>query len=169
MLYSVIPGLGQIYNGQLFKGIVFLAILVAFIVEMIVSGFDAFNGLVTLGSTPVEDHSLFIMIEGTLQLIITIIFLAFYALNIYDAKRVASIWNNGQKVNVTVKEVMWNVYNAGFPYLLIVPAYLMMAFTIIFPVLVTLFMAFTNYDFYHIPPANLIDWVGLKNFVNIFS
>lgn len=29
-------------------------------------------------------------------------------------------------------------------------------------------MAFTNYDFYHIPPANLIDWVGLKNFVNIF-
>lgn len=168
MLYSVIPGLGQIYNGQLFKGIVFLAIFVAFIVEMITFGFNAFDGLITLGSTPIEDHSLFIMIEGTLQLIITVIFLAFYALNIYDAKRVASIWNRGQKVNVTIKEVMWNVYNAGFPYLLIVPAYLMMAFTIIFPVLVTLFMSFTNYDFYHIPPANLIDWVGLKNFMNIF-
>ena len=36
MLYSIIPGLGQFYNGQRFKGIVFLAILVAFVVEMIV-------------------------------------------------------------------------------------------------------------------------------------
>ncbi len=40
-----------------------------------------------------------------------------------------------------------------------------MIFTIIFPVLVTLFTAFTNYDFNHIPPASLIDWVGAKNFL----
>ncbi|EUJ32243.1 Maltodextrin transport system permease protein mdxF [Listeria cornellensis FSL F6-0969] len=56
----------------------------------------------------------------------------------------------------------------GFPYLFTLPAYLVMTFVIIFPVLVTLFMAFTNYDFYHIPPANLIDWVGFKNFFSIF-
>nr|WP_073994937.1 hypothetical protein [Enterococcus faecium] len=41
----------------------------------------------------------------------------------------------------------------------LLPAYLLMIFTIIFPVLVTLFTAFTNYDFNHIPPASLIDWV----------
>jgi arabinogalactan oligomer/maltooligosaccharide transport system permease protein len=29
-------------------------------------------------------------------------------------------------------------------------------------------MAFTNYDFKHIPPAGLIDWVGVKNFFSIF-
>ncbi|MGQ4823012.1 carbohydrate ABC transporter permease, partial [Enterococcus faecalis] len=56
----------------------------------------------------------------------------------------------------------------GFPYLLTLPAYLLMIFTIIFPVLVTLFTAFTNYDFNHIPPASLIDWVGAKNFFSIF-
>ncbi|MBM9839682.1 maltodextrin ABC transporter permease MdxF, partial [Rhodococcus hoagii] len=44
----------------------------------------------------------------------------------------------------------------------------MMVFVIIFPVLVTLFVALTNYDFYHIPPNRLIDWVGFKNFLNIF-
>jgi arabinogalactan oligomer/maltooligosaccharide transport system permease protein len=43
-----------------------------------------------------------------------------------------------------------------------------MTIAIIFPVLVTLFMAFTNYDFKHIPPAGLIDWVGVKNFFSIF-
>ncbi|AGE65066.1 maltodextrin ABC transport system (permease) [Bacillus subtilis XF-1] len=56
----------------------------------------------------------------------------------------------------------------GFPYLFTLPAYIMMVFVIIFPVLVTLFVACTNYDFYHIPPNRLIDWVGFKNFLNIF-
>ena len=167
MLYSIIPGIGQFYNEQKFKGILFLGITLAFIYEMIVFGANAITGLFTLGSVPIEDHSLFIMIGGTLQLIVIVIFLAFYALNIYDAKAVARRWNKELPVNTTAKSVLYNVYDNGFPYLLIVPAYLMMAFTIIFPVLVTLFMAFTNYDFYHIPPANLIDWVGVKNFTNI--
>lgn len=167
MLYSIIPGMGQFYNGQRFKGIIFLGIFLLSIYEMLVFGANAIKGLITLGSTPIEDHSLFIMIGGTLQLILMVIFLAFYALNIYDAKRVAHRWNKDLKVNTSAKTVLYNVYDNGFPYLLIVPAYLMMAFTIIFPVLVTLFMAFTNYDFYHIPPANLIDWVGIKNFTNI--
>lgn len=167
MMYSIIPGMGQFYNGQKFKGFVFLGIFLLFIFEMVMYGANAIGGLISLGSTPIEDHSLFMMIGGTLQLIITVIFLAFYALNIYDAKQTAVRWNNDLKVNTTAKSVLYNVYDHGFPYLLIVPAYLMMAFTIIFPVLVTLFMAFTNYDFYHIPPANLIDWIGFKNFTNI--
>ncbi|WP_313469234.1 ABC transporter permease subunit [Carnobacterium sp.] len=167
MMYSIIPGMGQFYNEQKFKGFVFLGIFLLFIFEMVIYGANAIGGLISLGSTPIEDHSLFMMIGGTLQLIITVIFLAFYALNIYDAKQTAVRWNNDLKVNTTAKSILYNVYDHGFPYLLIVPAYLMMAFTIIFPVLVTLFMAFTNYDFYHIPPANLIDWIGFKNFTNI--
>ncbi|MDG3374973.1 sugar ABC transporter permease, partial [Vibrio parahaemolyticus] len=125
-------------------------------------------GLVTLGSIPIEDHSLFILIEGTLQLIITIIFFLFYGLNLYDARRVATMRKNGQKINVTMKETLQTIGDEGFPYLLTLPAYLLMIFTIIFPVLVTLFTAFTNYDFNHIPPASLIDWVGFKNFFSIF-
>lgn len=168
MLLSIIPGLGQFYNGQKFKGFIFLGLAIIFVVEMILFGFSAFNGLITLGSTPMEDHSLFLMIEGTLQLIITILFIFFYVININDAKRVAKIWRSGGKVNQTAKEIIANMLDNGFPYLLTFPAYIAMIFTIIFPVLVTVFMAFTNYDFYHIPPASLIDWVGFKNFFSIF-
>ena len=168
MLLSIIPGLGQFYNGQKFKGFIFLGLAIIFVVEMILFGFSAFNGLITLGSTPMEDHSLFLMIEGTLQLIITILFIFFYVININDAKRVAKIWRAGGKVNQTPKEIIANMLDNGFPYLLTFPAYIAMIFTIIFPVLVTVFMAFTNYDFYHIPPASLIDWVGFKNFFSIF-
>lgn len=108
------------------------------------------------------------MIEGTLQLIVTLLFIGFWFINIFDARRVAMQWNLGETVNRSAIAIIKNMLDKGFPYLLTLPAYLVMTFVIIFPVLVTLFMAFTNYDFYHIPPANLIDWVGFKNFFNIF-
>ncbi|WP_413524471.1 carbohydrate ABC transporter permease [Carnobacterium divergens] len=168
MRLSFIPGLGQFYNGQPFKGVIFLGLTIIFISQMAVSGVQALTGLVTLGSVPIEDHSLFLMIEGTLQLIITVLFLVFYSINLMDAKRVAIMKSNGEKINRTAKDIIANMLDHGFPYLLTFPAYFAMIFTIIFPVLVTIFMAFTNYDFYHIPPASLIDWVGFKNFFSIF-
>lgn len=167
-LLSLIPGLGQIYNQQLFKGIIFLLIFLGFVAQMILKGAAALQGLILLGSIPMEDHSLFLMIGGTLQLLITLIFLLFYGINLFDANRVAKRWNAGEKVNTSAKEIIFNIGDAGFPYLLTMPAYILMIFTIVFPVLVTLFIAFTNYDFKHIPPANLIDWVGIENFKNMF-
>lgn len=168
MLRSIIPGLGQFANGQVFKGVVFLALFIGFIIQMVLGGFQSLIGLVTLGSVPMEDHSLFMLIQGTLQLIVTALFLFFYFINLVDAKRVAVMRKEGEKINRTMKEVIHNVGDEGFPYLLTLPAYLLMIFTIIFPVLVTLFTAFTNYDFQHIPPASLIDWVGAENFFSIF-
>ncbi|SQC67497.1 Maltose transport system permease protein malF [Listeria fleischmannii subsp. fleischmannii] len=167
-LLSIIPGLGQFYNKQNFKGIIFLLIFILFMIELGMFGIRALYNLITLGSVPGVDHSLFLLIEGTLQLIITLIFIGFYILNLYDANRVAKQWNLGESVNISTKAILKNMVDKGFPYLFTMPAYIVMTFVIIFPVLVTLFMAFTNYDFYHIPPANLIDWVGFKNFFNIF-
>lgn len=167
---SVIPGFGQFYNKQTFKGIVFLGILLLFVVEMVVFGAGAIEGFITLGTTPREDHSLFLLIEGVLQILIMVVFLIFYAVQIYDANKVAKIHAiNPDNVNRSPKDIINNIFDGGFPYLLTVPAYLIMLFTIIFPVVVTLFLAFTNYNFYTIPPANLIDWTGLETFMSIFT
>lgn len=167
-MLSIIPGLGQFYNGQLIKGILFLAIAILFIYEMITYGISAFTGLITLGEVPGEDHSLFLMIQGTIQILVTVIFAAFYFFNIYDAGKVAKNRKLGLKVNETFGELFSNIYLNGFPYLLIVPAYLFMIFAIVFPVLVTIFMAFMDYDFMTTPPFNLISWVGMENFTDIF-
>jgi len=167
---SAIPGGGQFYNKQTVKGIAFLGIFILFIVEMAVFGIGAIEGFITLGTTPGEDHSLFLLIEGVLQLLIMVIFLFFYAAQIYDANKVAKINAlNPDNVNRSAKAIITNIFDDGFPYLLTVPAYLIMLFTIIFPVVVTLFLAFTNYNFYNIPPASLIDWTGLETFASIFS
>ncbi|MEC2400106.1 maltodextrin ABC transporter permease MdxF [Bacillus subtilis] len=167
-LLSIIPGLGQIANQQLSKGLLFLAITGLFAFELCVFGIQALTGLMTLGSVPGEDHSLFMLIEGTLQLIVTMIFLMFYIFNIHDSRKTAAMKAAGLEVNTTAKDMICHAGDKGFPYLFTLPAYIMMVFVIIFPVLVTLFVALTNYDFHHIPPNRLIDWVGFKNFLNIF-
>lgn len=167
-ILSIIPGFGQFYNGQAFKGIINFLIFAIFVIEFVIVGIPSISGLITLGSTPREDHSLFLMIEGTLQIILTIIFLFFYVINIIDARSVGRLRDNGEKINTSVKDILKNAWEVGFPYIFTFPAYILMAFIIIFPVLVTLFIAFTNYDFQHIPPFKLIDWVGFDNFASIF-
>lgn len=171
MLLSLIPGLGQIYNKQLFKGFTFLGITGLFVYELVSFGFGALTDFITLGDTPgvKGDNSLFLMIIGTLQIIITIVFIIFLIFNMIDAKRIANFWNEGFKVNQTFEEHKDNILDNGFPYLLIIPAYIFMTFAIIFPVLVTLFTAFLNYDFKNMPPAKLLDWIGFANFANIFT
>lgn len=168
-LLSIIPGVGQFKNGQKFKAGLFFAVFLIFLGEMLLFGGQALYNFVTLGSVPMEHNSLFLLIEGTLQVIVTVIFIIFWVLNIKDAYQVRQSIEKGFPVTVTRKEFFNKLYEDGFAYLLTIPAYLVMIVAIIFPVMVTLFMAFTNYDFRHIPPANLIDWIGFSNFTNIFT
>lgn len=169
-LASIIPGGGQFLNKQVLKGVIFLVIFALYILHLFSFGFDAFNGLVTLGITPREDHSLFLLIEGVLELLITVIFIIFYAVQMWDARNVAKLNAiNPDKVNRSAKDILNNLYESGFPYLLTIPAYILMLFAIVFPVVVTILIVFTNYDFQHIPPAKLIEWTGLETFNSIFT
>ena len=168
-LFSILPGGGQFFNKQHFKGIVFLAVFAVFLIQFFSWGTGALHGLITLGTTPKEDHSLFLMIEGVLQILVIVVFLFFYVVQMYDANRVAKINAvSPDKVNRSAKDVIMNVYENGFAYLLTIPAYIIMLFAIIFPVVVTILIMFTNYDFNNIPPANLIQWTGLETFKSIF-
>lgn len=169
-LASIIPGGGQFLNKQVLKGVIFLVIFALYILHLFSFGFDAFNGLVTLGITPREDHSLFLLIEGVLELLITVIFIIFYAVQMWDARNVAKLNAiNPDKVNRSAKDILNNLYESGFPYLLTIPAYILMLFAIVFPVVVTILIVFTNYDFQHIPPAKLIEWTGFETFNSIFT
>lgn len=166
---SLIPGLGQIYNKQKAKGAIFLAVTALFLVYFLGSGAGELAKLVTLGTVRGQDNSLFILIRGAFHLIITVVYFLFYALNIKDAGTVAKRINNGIAVPKTLKDMLHAIYENGFPYLLIIPSYIAMTFAIIFPVLVTLMIAFTNYDFKHTAPTTLLDWIGFQNFTNMWT
>lgn len=134
MWLSIIPGLGQFYNGQKVKAGLLLGVFLLEIVELVTFGIPAMVGLITLGSTPVIDHSLFLLIKGSMQLIIFVLMAIIHAVSMSDAKNTARLINDGQKVPMTAKETLETIYEKGFPYLLIIPAYLAMAFAIVFPI-----------------------------------
>ena len=169
LLLSLIPGLGQIYNKQKAKGFIFLGVTLAFLIYFFAIASGELGNLITLGEMRGRDNSLFMLVRGAFHLIIVLVYFLFYAFNLKDAHTTAKRWNNGIPVHTTLKEMIHSIYENGFPYLLIIPSYVAMTFAIIFPVLVTLLIAFTNYDFKHLPPTKLLDWVGLTNFSNIWS
>ncbi|MBP1047352.1 ABC transporter permease subunit [Enterococcus sp. BWM-S5] len=167
-LLSVIPGFGQFYNRQKLKAGLFLFFFVMYIVVFK----DLFNmgiwGLLTLGTEVPRDNSIFLLAEGLVALIVIAFGLFFYYLNIRDAYRNGELIDQGLRVN-SLKESYQALLSEGYPYLLSSPAFILLVFSVIFPILFSIALAFTNYDLYHSAPANLANWVGLETFKKIFT
>jgi arabinogalactan oligomer/maltooligosaccharide transport system permease protein len=167
-LFSIIPGFGQFYNRQWAKGAIFVVLMIAYVLAF----GDVINmgvwGLGTLGTELPRDNSVFLLAEGILALIVLVFGAVIYYFNIKDA------YNNGKKRDenkpmFSFKDQYQAVVSEGYPYLVSGPALILLVFTVIFPILFSFALAFTNYDLYHSPPANLFDWVGLKTFAKIFT
>lgn len=165
---SLLPGGGQFYNKQWLKGLLYLIATVSFAFAF----GDLLNiglwGIVTLGEQIPRDNSVFLLAEGILAIIILFFGVALYGLNIRDA------YKNGErrdlKLPVTsLRESYLNLVEQGYPYVISGPAILLLIFAVIFPIMFSFALAFTNYDLYHSPPAHLFDWVGFKTFANIFT
>lgn len=132
-------------------------------------------GLITLGSvqdtnlSAYKDHSIFMMINGILALIMIAFFVFLYVLNITSAKRsVAKILKQGRFP--TLKEAQDDISQNSFATIGIAPCIVMIAIFCLVPLLFSALVAFTNYSSPdHIPPNNLVDWVGLANFGTMFS
>ncbi|PKG23751.1 carbohydrate ABC transporter permease [Niallia nealsonii] len=168
LLLSIIPGFGQLYNKQKLKGSLFFLFFLAFIVVFK----DLFNmglwGIVTLGEEVPRDNSIFLLAEGLIAVIVLSFGLLFYYLNLRDA------YSNGRKRDMgfeldSIKEQYQTLLHEGYPYLITSPAFVLLVFSVIFPILFCFALAFTNYDLYHSAPANLVDWVGLETFKKIFT
>jgi arabinogalactan oligomer/maltooligosaccharide transport system permease protein len=167
-ILSIIPGIGQFFNKQWVKGIAFLFLAACYVIAFS----DFLNmglwGIVTLGTEVPRDHSIFLLVQGVISLLVVALGIGFYALNIYDAYQNGKKRDMGLSLN-SLREQYHNVVDKGFPYLMIGPGFLLLLFVVIFPILFMLLLAFTNYDLYHSPPAKLVDWVGFDTFTSIFS
>ncbi|MEY8710577.1 sugar ABC transporter permease [Mangrovibacter phragmitis] len=168
LLLACLPGFGQFYNRQWAKGLIFLVLLSSFLGVFHDFLREGLWGLWTLGEEVPRDNSVFLLAEGILSLLIIGLGGAVYVLSLRDA------WVNGRCRDSgiplhSVRRQYQNLLNEGFPYLMITPGFILLVFVVIFPILFGFAIAFTNYNLYHTPPAKLVDWVGIKNFINIFT
>ncbi|WP_349410204.1 sugar ABC transporter permease [Pseudalkalibacillus sp. SCS-8] len=168
LFLSLIPGFGQLYNRQYLKALAFIILTFSFIIAFK----DLLNmglwGIVTLGEKLPRDHSIFLMVEGIIAILVLAIGLGVYALNLYDAYVNGKKRDSGLRLH-SIREQYRNVVDTGFPYLMLSPGVFLLIFVVIFPILFVILLAFTNYDLYHSPPAKLVDWIGIQNFIDIFK
>ncbi|WP_059105584.1 carbohydrate ABC transporter permease [Shouchella shacheensis] len=165
---SIIPGVGQLYNKHFIKGGIFFLFFSAFITVF----YDLLNvgywGLFTLGTLERIDDSRVLLGQGIMALILTVFAVLFYSLNLRDAYKGAVAVREGRQP-LSLRDGFWQSWNKGFPYLLVGPGLFLLIFTVIFPLLFMVGLAFTNYDLYNAPPRNLLSWVGFDNFTRLVT
>ncbi|AWB43176.1 sugar ABC transporter permease [Paenibacillus sp. CAA11] len=168
-------GLGQIYNRQFIKGVIFLFVEALGIIYFSGTLGRALWGIVTLGDVPripgktEGDHSIFIMVQSLITLMLLVLFIIFYVMNIRDAYKTAKNREMGVKPNSFKQSVRFVLDYKFAQAFLTLPAIGILFFTIM-PIIFMIMLAFTNYSApNHIPPARLVDWVGFETFKNLVA
>lgn len=168
-------GLGHIlYLKQYIKGALFALIELMFLLN-IPNIVQKIGDLITLGESdktlPVmqRDHSIFMMIDGILVIVLIGLFIAAYYVSIKSAQKLHSQVRDTRRLPSN-KAFFSELGNGGFTTVSMAPAVILVAIFVVVPLLFSFLVAFTNYSSPdHIPPNNTVDWVGMQNFKTLFG
>ncbi|MCA1292426.1 sugar ABC transporter permease [Paenibacillus sp. alder61] len=171
-------GLGQLYNRQFIKGIIFLLFEAVSGYYFINNLGRTFWGIFTLGEVPRRlikgkwvdgDDSIVILVTSLITLIFLAIFIIAYVMNVKDARNVGADRDQGKKVKNFRESVRYVLDYKFAQAFLTIPAIGILFFTVM-PIIFMVMLAFTNYSApKHIPPAMLVDWVGFDTFKNLVA
>lgn len=177
----VIFGAGNLFRGQIVKGLTFLLLEIGFIFYMITTGVEAVKGFITLGTVEqgwvfderkgievmaAGDNSMLLLLYGIVSLILIICFAAIWRMNIKSAYDVQKMVEKGEKAPKLRDEISMLVDKKAHITLLLLPVMGIFIFTVL-PLIYMILVAFTNYDSTHQPPGKLFDWVGFQNFTTL--
>ncbi len=167
-------GAGQFMYHQIGRGITYLLIEILGILFFALFGFSWIIGLFTLGTVEADpwtgkegDNSVVFMLLGLISIGLLVLFVILYIMNVKDAYNTSKKVLKGDKPQ-SFKDDLKDLLDKKFYKTVL---FLPLLGTLIFSVLPIVFMiliAFTNYGDEVVPPV-LVDWVGLDNFVQIFS
>jgi arabinogalactan oligomer/maltooligosaccharide transport system permease protein len=189
---TFIWGSGQIYNKQLVKGLFLIALQIMLVTSELVTG-SYFTpdfhwrhagffgrglwGAITLGTQARQmtfdgltdgDHSLMLLIQGLIALMVLCIFILVWVINIKDAVRTAKQFNKTGEI-ISSKKWLAATWEKSFEYFVLFPAGIMLMFFTFLPLMFSFLVAFTNYNINNLPPAELVSWRGLQNFKFLFA
>lgn len=181
-LSYIIFGFGNLFKGQIIKGLLFLLTEVAYIFFMISFGWTYISKFGTLGTqqmtteigadgfpvTVEGDNSMLILLYSVLTIIITIVVFAIYIVNTKSAYKQYEIKENGGTPLKFLDEIKQFADEKFHVTLMSVPCILIGCFTVL-PLIFMILIAFTNYDASHQVPKHLFTWVGLQNFRDLIQ
>lgn len=167
-LTSLIPGLGQLINGQRRKALFFFlaTLFIYFIAIPYALGYgnyqgEGISGLVSLAEGGARIHkSLIFMIEGIVAIFLILIAIGLYYASFMDVLKTEKEMIRGIRPSNWF-ETKRTIFQEGFPYVTSFPAMLVIVFIVLVPVITTLLLSFTNMD-----PQNQskFTWIGIENY-----
>lgn len=180
---ALVFGLGNLLHGQIVRGLLLLAVEIAYIVYMVSFGINSLGGMITLGTQVQEkvwneslqiyeytkgDNSMLFLLYAVITIFLTLAVILIATISVRSAY--ATQWRLAHNTALPkIKDDIRSLKQQNLHVLLLTgPCLGVIVFTIV-PLVFTILIAFTNYDSQHQPPGNLFTWVGLENFKNMFS
>lgn len=180
-----LPGSGQLLRKQVVKGIGYLLLTSLFISYMVPSGLrflahllsgdlgrvvsgEVWNEELQIFEKVRGDNSFLILLYGVATIIIIILYAILWRTNVLSSVKNDEILKAGGQVSSFRKDVEV-FFNEKFHIPLLIPPFLGLVVFTVMPLVFMVLIAFTNYDYQHMPPGKLFDWVGLENFKALFS
>ncbi len=184
-------GLGNLYYGQILRGLLFLLFEIVFIGYMLipcggiywlnkgnwfmrgstvgtVQGGFRYDPVYDTDVWTAGDDSVKVLLYGLLTILFIIAFFYTWRVQIKQCRICMDITSNGKKIK-SGKDDLKSLLDDDFhKTLLALPLTGIFVFTII-PIIYMVLIAFTNYDAAHDGYSNLFSWVGLDNFNELFN
>lgn len=166
-LSAVFAGAGLLAQGSFVRGALYALIEIGAILLFIFWGRGAFAGIITLGETPMKDHSLILLVYGILAFIIFGAFIIFWISQIIETYRDGIKYRSGKYVKEKGKAAFDTWMHEHTHVMFMAPGIIAIACVILIPLAFSICIGFTDYDAGHQPPAHVLNWVGLKNFKDL--
>lgn len=178
-----VMGFGLICRKQYLRGILYLLFEVLFVLYMVFFGWKYLVKMGSLGEVAcVEckdpltgittytyyDNSLLILLYSLLTIFIMAAFVYMWYHNV-KGNLLSQQFVEAHLTLPTTKDDVHSYANENYhKSLLSIPMFGLVVFTIL-PIFFMIFIAFTNYDKAHMPPAELFQWSGFDNFVTVLG
>lgn len=185
-LSFLVFGLGNLYYGQVLRGILFLVFEIVFIVYMAlptggVYWMNKVNWFITgktvgteqggLKYNPVTDtfgwaegdDSVRVLLYGLLSVIFVVAFIVTWRMQVKQCRINMEIKEEKRKI-ASSKDDLRSLLDEQFHKTLLTPSLIGIGVFTVLPILYMIIIAFTNYDADHDGHSNLFSWVGLNNF-----
>ena len=181
-LSMILMGFGNIVNGQVIKGLIYLFIEIVYLVYMIVQGIGFIAGLGTLGSAEQQevwdeakqiytytkgDQSILMLLYGVTAILLTVLMIFIWRGTLKSAYKAECLRKEGKHVNTFLEDLKSLLHENLYRLFMTPPTAFVFVFTIL-PLVFMICMAFTNYSRID-NHLMLFDWVGLDNFKTLFD
>ena len=190
-LSFLIFGFGNLFYGQILRGLLFLLFEVVFIGYMFVpsgglywlakgqwfqtgatvgtvQGQFVYNELYDTDTWMAGDDSVKVLLYGLLTILFIIAFIVTWRMQVKQCRICMDITAKGKKIKSGKDDLRSLVDDEFHKTLLALPLAGILIFTVL-PIIYMVLIAFTSYDAKHDGYSNLFSWVGLTNFNELFN